>query len=193
MYDIPLEGKQFHGYGSFTDTRRLNQYLDCMKKQDCGVVSEAGTPWLSDPGKGLIQLCHEHAIPFDVLPWANALIPSRVAAGFDTSDVRFAGFIPHKKGKQSLLKSIISSEIPVFVYESVHRVQASIEEIIALGFQGKIFIGRELTKMYQQMETFDHTTILDAFASGNIPLKGEFVIGFSSSKKVQKSQKYQKE
>lgn len=183
MYDIPLEGKQFHAFGSFNSPSKLHSYIKIAKDHSCGVVSEAGTPGLSDPGKTLIQICNEHQIPFDVLPWANALIPSLVSAGFDTSDVRFAGFIPHKKGKQTLLKSIISSDIPVFVYESVHRVVGSLEELQKLWFQGQVFIGREISKMFQQNITASLEEILLWFNSGTIPCKGEFVLGFYPSKK----------
>lgn len=183
MYDIPLEGKQFHGYGSFTDTRKMKQYIELAKHHDCGVVSEAGTPGLSDPGKTLIQICNEHAIPFDVLPWANALVPSLVSAGFDTSDVRFAGFIPHKKGKQTLLKSIIASDIPVFVYESVHRVVGSLEDLQELGYKGQVFVGREITKMFQQCLTASIDEVLAWFKNGTIQCKGEFVLGFYPSKR----------
>jgi 16S rRNA (cytidine1402-2'-O)-methyltransferase len=68
MYDIPLTGKQFHAFGSFNSPSKLHSYIAIAKNQDCGVVSEAGTPGLSDPGKTLIQICNEHTIPFDVLP-----------------------------------------------------------------------------------------------------------------------------
>jgi 16S rRNA (cytidine1402-2'-O)-methyltransferase len=67
--------------------------------------------------------------------------------------VRFAGFIPHKKGKQTLLKSILASDIPVFAYESVHRVVGTLEDIQTLGYQGQVFLGREISKMFQQCLT----------------------------------------
>ncbi|MEY3197551.1 MAG: hypothetical protein RL023_6 [Candidatus Parcubacteria bacterium] len=74
--------------------------------------------------------------------------------------MRFAGFIPHKKGKQTLLKSIIASDIPVFVYESVHRVVGSLEDLQALGYEGQVFVGREITKMFQQCLTASIEDIL---------------------------------
>lgn len=178
MYDIPLDGKQFHAFGSFNSPSKLQAYLKLAKDHDCGVVSEAGTPGLSDPGKTLIQICNEHQLPFDVLPGANALIPALVSAWFDTSDVRFAWFVPHKKGKQTLLKSIISSDIPVFVYESVHRVVASLQELEKLWYQGQVFLGREISKMFQQCLTASLGDILLWFQTGAISCKGEFVLGF---------------
>ncbi|NOZ44341.1 MAG: hypothetical protein GXP45_04325 [bacterium] len=70
---------------SFTDTGKLSYYLDLIIKYDVVLVSDAGTPGLSDPGKKMIELCNLHQLPYSVLPGANALIPAVVSAGFDTS------------------------------------------------------------------------------------------------------------
>ncbi|MEI6672663.1 MAG: hypothetical protein WCL02_05000 [bacterium] len=86
MYDIPYKDKKFFSLTSFTSNNQLAHYVDILKISDIGLVSEAGTPGLSDPGKSMIQLCNEYAIPYTVLPGANALIPAIVGAGFDTSE-----------------------------------------------------------------------------------------------------------
>jgi 16S rRNA (cytidine1402-2'-O)-methyltransferase len=92
-------------------------------------VSDAGTPGLSDPGKRLVEMCYAHTLPFTVLPGASAIIPVVVASGFDTSQFVFVGFLPKKKGKQTLMKEMIASERPYFFYESVHRVQKVLQEL----------------------------------------------------------------
>ena len=80
MYDIDYKNKQFFSLTSFTSSGQLAKYIDIFKISDIGLVSEAGTPGLSDPGKILIQLCNENKIPYTILPGANALIPAIVAA-----------------------------------------------------------------------------------------------------------------
>ena len=86
MYDIPYKEKTFFSLTSFTSSNQLARYVDILKVSDIGLVSEAGTPGLSDPGKILIQLCNENQIPYTILPGATALIPAVVGAGFDTSE-----------------------------------------------------------------------------------------------------------
>lgn len=78
IYDIDFKSKELLSLTSFTNSGKLNHYLNILKSSDVGLVSEAGTPGLSDPGKSLIQLCNENNIPYTVLPGANALIPAIV-------------------------------------------------------------------------------------------------------------------
>lgn len=134
LYSIPHEGKQFFSLTSFTSPHQLNNFTTLLRTQDAGLLSDAGTPGLSDPGKTIIRLCRENDLPFSVLPGANALVPAVVAARFPTNRFSFYGFLPKKKGKQTMQRQIIASPIPVFIYESVHRIQKVMEEMIALGF-----------------------------------------------------------
>ena len=107
MYEIDYSGKEFYSLTSFTDKWKLNFYVKLMQENDIWVVSEAWTPWLSDPGKSLIQLCNENNLKYTVLPWANALVPSVVSAWFDTSSFIFLWFLPQKKWRQTILNKII--------------------------------------------------------------------------------------
>jgi len=177
MYDIPYKDKQFFSLTSFTSTGQLAKYVDILKVSDIWLVSEAGTPGLSDPGKSMIQLCNEYDIPFTILPGANALVPAVVGAGFDTSEFIYLGFLPTKKGRQTKIKEILSSKIPVFVYESVHRIEKFFKELDQNGFHGQISISRELSKMYEQQFTGTVEDAISMIQSKKMPLKGEFVIG----------------
>ncbi|USN55944.1 MAG: hypothetical protein H6765_05290 [Candidatus Peribacteria bacterium] len=85
LYDIDRRNKQLHSFTSFTSEQKSIQYIDIIKEQHCGMLSDAGTPGLSDPGKALVKFCREYQLPFEVLPGATALIPAVVAGGFDTS------------------------------------------------------------------------------------------------------------
>ncbi len=171
MYDISTDDKQLFAFTSFTDPGKIQHYLNLLKGQDVGLVSEAGTPGLSDPGKSLIQLCNEHKLAYTILPGANALVPAIVGAGFDTTQFRFLGFFPAKKGRQTALKEILASDIPTFFYESVHRMPRLLEELKELWFTGKISIAREVSKMFEEYVTGSLEEI------SKLTMKGEFVVG----------------
>lgn len=174
---IPYEGKQFFSLTSFSSQKQVDHYVELIKQYDVWLVSDAGTPWLSDPGKRMIEMCHSYQLPFTVLPGANALVPVVVASGFDTSQFVFVGFLPKKKGKQTLMKEMLVSERPYFFYESVHRISKVLQELYDLWFRGKVSLGRELTKMHEQLLTDDIEKVLAALQAGQIPEKGEFVVG----------------
>ena len=177
MYDIPYKDKTFFSLTSFTSNNQLARYGDILKASDIGLVSEAGTPGLSDPGKSMIQLCNEHNIPYTVLPGANALVPAVVGAGFDTSEFIYLWFLPTKKGRQTKIKEILTSKIPVFVYESVHRMEKLLKELSQAGFTGQISIAREVSKMFEQHFTGTVEEALEMITTKKLPIKGEFVVG----------------
>lgn len=180
MYDIPYKDKKFFSLTSFTSNNQLAHYVDILKISDIGLVSEAGTPGLSDPGKSMIQLCNEYAIPYTVLPGANALIPAIVGAGFDTSEFIYLWFLPTKKWRQTKIKEILQSKIPVFVYESVHRMEKLLKELSQAWFTGQISIARELSKMFEQHFTGTVEEALNMVKDKKIPIKGEFVVGIKN-------------
>ncbi len=179
MYDISLTWKEFLPYTSFTNPGKLQHYLNIINSNDVCVLSEAGTPGLSDPWKSIIKLAREHNIPFEVLPGATALIPSIVSAYTDTSSFVYYGFLPMKKGRQTALKEIIDGcdNRPYFFYESVHRVEKLLEEIVALEFTGTIFIAREISKMFEQKIMWSAKELLEKIQSKELVVKWEFVIG----------------
>ena len=180
MYEIDYSDKQFFSLTSFTDKGKLSHYLNLIAENEVGMLSDAGTPGLSDPGKVLIQLCYENGLKFSVLPGANALIPAVVGAGFDTSNFVYIGFLPQKKGRQTALKIAIQSQIPTFFYESVHRMEKLIKELKELGFDGKVMILRELSKAFEEVQTLEMNELLQKWKSGDLVIKGEFVVGLYS-------------
>ena len=177
MYDISTVWKEFFSITSFTSQGKLEFYAKLLQENDAIVVSEAGTPWLSDPWKSLIQLCNDNQIPFSVLPGANALVPSIVAAGFDTTEFTFIWFLPQKKWRQTTLKSILERENSTFFYESVHRMPKLLEELKNLNFQWKIFIAREISKVFEQFFTGNLAECEEFIKSWKIVIKWEFVVG----------------
>lgn len=182
IYKIDYSNKFFYSLTSFTEQYKLAKYLELLKANDVCMVSDAWTPWLSDPWKALVQLCNENGIIFTVLPWATALIPCVVASWFDTSKFVFVWFLPKKKWKQTMMKEIIESEYPTFFYESVHRVHKILEEFKKLWFIWKVSISREVSKLHEQVLTDNIDAVIALFASWKIPLKGEFVVGLFNQK-----------
>ncbi|RKW21141.1 16S rRNA (cytidine(1402)-2'-O)-methyltransferase, partial [Candidatus Gracilibacteria bacterium] len=108
MYEIDYSDKEFFSLTSFTDKGKLAHYANLIRENEVGMLSDAGTPGLSDPGKMLVQICQSEGLKYSILPGANALVPSIVAAGFDTSEFVYIGFLPQKKGRQTALKTMIS-------------------------------------------------------------------------------------
>ena len=181
MYDISTTWKDFFSITSFTSQGKLEFYAKLLQDNDAVVVSEAWTPWLSDPWKSLIQLCNENQIKFSVLPWANALIPSIVAAGFDTTEFMFIGFLPQKKWRQTALKNMLERDVPAFFYESVHRMPKLLEELKNLNFGWKIFIAREISKIYEQFFTWSLAECEQFIKEWKIVIKWEFVVWIRNS------------
>ena len=177
MYNISLQWKTFYTITSFISQWKLDFYSKLLKDNDALVLSEAGTPWLSDPWKSLIKLCNENWISFSILPWANALIPSIVAAWFDTTEFTFIWFLPQKKWREKMLKKILVSEYPVFFYESVHRMLKLIDELKWINFQWRIFIAREISKVFEQFFTWSLDDCERLIKEWKVLIKGEFVVG----------------
>ena len=176
MYEIDYSDKEFFSLTSFTDKGKLTHYANLIRENEVGMLSDAGTPGLSDPGKMLVQICQNEWLKYSILPGANALVPSIVAAGFDTSEFVYIGFLPQKKWRQTALKTMISRDIPTFFYESVHRMGKLIEELYELNFDGKIAIAREVSKLFEEYQTFDFLELWDLYQTEKLVLKGEFVV-----------------
>ncbi len=176
IYEISYQDKRFMKFTSH-DHRHIDSIISQLENQDGILVSEAGTPWLSDPGKILIISCQKSNIPVTILPWATALIPAVIGAHFPTTHREFAGFLPHKKWRETAIKKMIQSDHATFFYESVHRVPKLIEQLEKANFIGMISISRELSKHFEQCITGDLNTIQWLIKNNTIPMKGEFVIG----------------
>lgn len=178
MYEISAGDKKLYSLTSHTSESSVQFYLDLIRDNNCGVVSEAWTPGLSDPGKHLIKLCREQNIQFEILPWANALVPVVVATPFDTSVRSYYGFLPQKKWRQTVLKEILQSVYPVYIYESVHRIEKLMKELVLLQYAWTVLVARELSKLFEQYFHGSVDEAQEAIKSKKIPLKGEFVVCF---------------
>lgn len=136
------------------------------------LVTDAGTPGISDPGVEIVRLARSKNIEFTVLPGSTAFVPAIVASGMASKEFEFRGFLPIKKGRLSAWKYIIRSQNALIIYESVHRIKKFIEEVQELEDEREICICRELTK------TFENIWVGRIKDISKYPLieKGEFVI-----------------
>jgi len=142
------------------------------------LVSDAGTPLISDPGFRLLREAHRAGITVSPIPGASALVAAVSASGLPTDRFAFEGFLPAKRAaRQKRLQSLTGETRTTIFYESVHRVADTIDDLIDThGGERNAFLGRELSKLHEQCVSADLQTIADWLADGQIPAKGEFVI-----------------
>lgn len=151
---------------------KIEEVLE-FEDKDIAFVTDAGTPGISDPGILLIRLLQQKKIEYTVLPGATALIPAVVASGLVTKDFVFVGFLPTKKGRQSAWQMIVDSQIPVVLYESVHRISKMIEEAqIYLSPTRKVCICKELSKKFEEVRILQ----VNELSKLEMNFKGEFVV-----------------
>lgn len=142
-----------------------------------GLISDAGTPGISDPGFLLVKTCIEQGIDVETLPGATALIPALVNSGFPLDRFVFEGFLPHKKGRQTRWKAIAEEERTSVLYESPHRLHKALEQIIEfIGPDRPIMVARELSKMHEQMVRGSAAEVLLYFDQNPDKIRGEIVI-----------------
>ena len=155
---------------------QLNEMLRIVREsnQIC-LVSDAGTPGISDPGFLLIRACVENNIAIECLPGPTAFVPALVSSGLPCDRFYFEGFLPHKKGRQSRLEYLASMDCTLILYESPYRLQKTLEQLGQfLGESRKICVSKEISKMF---ETHIRGTIAEAIEYfKKIPIKGEFVL-----------------
>jgi 16S rRNA (cytidine1402-2'-O)-methyltransferase len=141
------------------------------------LVSDAGTPGISDPGFLLVKACLEQGIEVETLPGATALIPALVNSGFPTDRFVFEGFLPHKKGRQTRWKAIAEEERTTVLYESPHRLVKALEQMVEFVSPDRaVMVARELSKMHEQMVRGTAAEVLAYFQAHPDKVRGEIVI-----------------
>lgn len=164
-----------HGY---SDERSLRAIIERLQSgSHLALVSDAGTPGISDPGYAIVSRCREEGIPIAAVPGPSAFLAALSASGLPINRFRYLGFLPLKKGRKTLIASFAAEEDTIVFYESVHRIEKALCEIAeALHTEPMrpIVIGRELTKMHEEIV---HTTVADLpTIASSLTKKGEFVV-----------------
>jgi len=139
------------------------------------LVSDAGTPGISDPGFLLVRRCLEKNIEVETLPGATAFIPALVNSGLPCDRFCFEGFLPLKKGRQKRIQLLAAEERTIVLYESPYRVLKTLEQLAAVfGTERRVSVSRELTKKFEETVRGSLSTVIEHF--NKKPPKGEFVI-----------------
>jgi len=151
------------------------------------LITDAGTPGISDPGFLLVRECIANGIEVECLPGATAFVPALVNSGLPCDTFCFEGFLPQKKGRQTKIKSLVNEHRTMVFYESPHRLVKALEQFIEFfGADRRAAVSRELTKMYEENKRGTLQELLDYFKTKTI--KGEIVIVVEGNKKNKKEE-----
>lgn len=166
-------------YHQHNASARDEQILGYLKEgQDIALLTDAGTPLLSDPGSSLVVRCRTEGIDVVPIPGASALITALSVSDIDVNRFCFEGFLPPKKAARcKRLKSLIFEQRAIICYEAKHRIVDLLEDVVEVyGPKRKVMLARELTKLYEQLITAHADSILVKLNDGSISNKGEFVV-----------------
>ena len=164
-------------YHSQSGTAKVEAIFEEIEKEkNIALVTDAGTPGISDPGSVLIADIRSKFRQLQILaiPGASALTSALSVAGVPTHEFTFLGFLPHKKGRETLFKEIAESERTMVFYESTHRIMKTLESLKKIN--KKITIVREITKIYEEVLQGNAQEIFDIMSSTPEKQKGEFVV-----------------
>lgn len=171
-YDINTPQTSFH---AFSDDRKINGLIEDLKAgKNVALISDAGTPGISDPGYVLIKRAVEEGIQVVPIPGPSAFLTALSASGLPVNQFIYLGFLPQKKGRQKLLDSLKEEKRTVVFYESPHRILKTLQELEIKFADRKIVIGRELTKIHE--EFFRGTPAEATKHFSDKKPKGEFVV-----------------
>jgi len=180
-YQIKTPTISYHQHSGELKTDRILTLLRAGK--DLALVTDAGTPGVSDPGGKLVSLVRSElgaAVLIESVPGVAALTTAVSIAGAGFDRFLFLGFLPHKKGRQTMLREIFKSEYPVIVYESKHRIVKLLEELGKMSQETKsslsVAVARELTKLHESFYEGSPVEVLVELNKDSNNLKGEFVV-----------------
>jgi 16S rRNA (cytidine1402-2'-O)-methyltransferase len=140
-------------YHQWNEARRTAEFLDKLQAgQSIALVSDAGTPGISDPGARVVQACVGAGIPVVPIPGPSALVAALVASGLDTGEFRFIGFVPNKSSqRQKLLQSLAGETCTLVIYESPFRIVKFLEDARTILGERQMVVARELTKKFEEV------------------------------------------
>jgi 16S rRNA (cytidine1402-2'-O)-methyltransferase len=188
--------KRLYAHHKFNEHATATSLTEAIGEgRTVALVSDAGTPGISDPGFLLVRSCVEAGIEVETLPGATALIPALVQSGFPCDRFCFEGFLPQKKGRMKRLEELREEQRSIIFYESPHRVVKCLEQLSEVfGSERRVSVSRELTKKFEQTVRGTIAEVAEHFAQHEP--KGEFVIVVAGAPKPEKSEKrnrYRKE
>ncbi|PSR55245.1 16S rRNA (cytidine(1402)-2'-O)-methyltransferase [Adhaeribacter arboris] len=168
--------KRMHSHHLHNEHKAASHLVQrLLDGEKMALISDAGTPAISDPGFLLVRECLKSGVAVECLPGPTAFVPALVKSGFSTDRFTFEGFLPIKKGRQTRLQSLSTEERTLIFYESPHRILKTLEQFKETFGEGRmVSVSRELTKLFEETITGTLTEVLAIFQQKSI--KGEFVI-----------------
>ncbi len=172
-YDIGTALQSFH---SHSEHKKLSGVIEKLQNgEKIALISDAGTPGISDPGYLLAAACHEHDIQLTCLPGASAILPALVMSGLPCNRFYFEGFLPQKKGRQTRLQYLASLDCTIALYESPYRVVKCLQQLSEhFDPATPAAVVKEISKMYETVYRGSLAELIEQ--SEDMNLKGEFVI-----------------
>ena len=171
-YDIHTPLRSHHKFNEHETSEAMAERARCA---DIALISDAGTPGISDPGFMLVRACVEKGVEVQCLPGATAFVPALVCSGLPCDRFHFEGFLPQKKGRQTRLQWLAKQEHTMIIYESPCRLQKTLEQLAAvLGSDRRASVSREISKVHEQTVRGTLAGLAEHFRLN--PPKGEIVI-----------------
>jgi len=176
-YNINTKTISYHAHSTDAKESIIINYL--KEGKNLALVSDAGTPCISDPGVLLVaNIRKEFGVDAKVvpIPGPSALISALCASGISSAEFVFLGFLPHKKGRETLFKEIANSKRVMVFYESTHRILKTLSSLDIYSPNYKVMIAREITKQFEEFVDGTPKELLDYFNNNPVKQKGEFVV-----------------
>lgn len=177
-YDIKTPTMSYHSHSKLAKVDKIFALLE--EGKNLALVSDAGTPCISDPGVLLVAQVRERfgdTVQIIPIPGSSAVISALSASGLPSSDFLFLGFLPHKKGRETLFREIALSKRTVAFYESPHRILKALGSLEKhLGVQRRVIVARELTKIYESFVWGNAAEAHKHFKDHPDQVRGEFVV-----------------
>ncbi len=168
--------KTLWSYHLHNEHKVLDQLIAQLQSgKKIALLSDAGTPGISDPGFLLVRACKQQGIPVTCLPGATAFVPALVQSGIPCNNFIFEGFIPLKKGRQTFFQGLVEEKRTVVIYESPHRLIKTLTELQTyIGDERLVAVCRELSKMFEETKVAFLPELIPYFETKGV--KGEIVI-----------------
>ncbi len=175
-YAINTPTMSYHAQSKLSKVEKIFELLE--EGKNLALVSDAGTPTISDPGAMLVSkiLARQDLARVIPIPGPSAVIAALSASGLPTHEFTFLGFLPHKKGRETLFKEIAVSERTMVFYESPHRILKTLESLIKFCPNKKVCIARELTKIYEEFKIGTPAEVLEYLTQNTEKQRGEFTV-----------------
>jgi 16S rRNA (cytidine1402-2'-O)-methyltransferase len=182
-YDI---NKPLVSHHAFNEHKTIDALIKRMRQGEVfALISDAGTPGISDPGYLLARACVQEGIKIECLPGATAFVPALLKSGLPADRFTFEGFLPQKKGRHTLLTTFQAEERTIVFYESPHRLVKTLEQFVEyFGEERKVSVSREISKMFEETVNGTIPEVLKHFSSKTV--KGEIVMVLEGVKQKKK-------